>query len=138
MEFPDDKAIFWTASTSEWSKIFSVNQISRMHKNYSGECSFDCNLHFLKKKKSFSDFWGFLKISCPVAKSEIGTRFYTVLLNIWHLCWPRVRVHIEMGDLRPRTPCVKSVNIFTIYLISFVCRQGLVNIYSMRNKLYGS
>jgi hypothetical protein len=30
-------------------KIFSGNQISRMHKKYSGKSSFDCNLHFLKK-----------------------------------------------------------------------------------------
>ena len=58
--------------------------------------------------QSFWDFWGFLKISCLVAKSEIGTKFYTILQNIWHLCWPRVRVHIEMGNLRARTPCVYS------------------------------
>ena len=38
--------------------------------------------------------------------------FYTILQNIWHLCWPLVRIHIEMGNLRPRTPCVIWDNIW--------------------------
>jgi hypothetical protein len=32
-------------------------------------------LQFAFFKESFWDFWGFLKISCLVAKSEIGTLF---------------------------------------------------------------
>ena len=31
-----------------------------------------------------------------MAKNEIGTRFYIIFLNIWHLFWPWVRVNIEV------------------------------------------
>jgi hypothetical protein len=54
----------------------------------------------------FWDFWDFLKFSALVAKSEIGTQFYTIFLNIWRPSWPWIRLNIEMGNLEARTPCV--------------------------------
>ena len=62
------------------------------------------------KKKNLQkiwDFWGFLKFSALVAKSDIGTQFYTIFLNIWRPSWPWIWLNIEMGNLEARTPCVK-------------------------------
>ena len=56
--------------------------------------------------QKFWDFWGFLKFSALVAKSEIGTQFYTIFLNIWRPSWPWIRLNIEMRNLEARTPCV--------------------------------
>ena len=68
------------------------------------------NCIFCEKKlyifKSFCDFWGFFKFRSMVAKSETGTWFFRIFLIFWHLCWPWVCVHMEMGNLEAKTSCV--------------------------------
>ena len=68
---------------------------------------------FFKEKKIYFDkFFRFLRFSQNQLPGGKIWDCYIILhyfANIWHLCWPRVRIHIEIGDLRPRTPCVLRV-----------------------------
>ena len=52
------------------------------------------------------------KFSGLVAKSEIDKDFLTTFLIFWHLCWSWVRVNIEMGNLKAKSPCVWRMSKF--------------------------
>ena len=71
-------------------------------------------MHVYKKKnfflQNFSDFWVFLKFRSMVAKSETGTWFFRIFRTFWHLYWPWVCIHMEMGNLEAKTPCVLQMS----------------------------